>query len=117
MWAVGCIFGEALLKKPLFFSKNNANLLFEIMQILGSPTEQDIIDMGLKDKCVYEIMPMTGKGLGSVIKLDKDGLKLLSDMLIYSPKKRITPLEVMASHFFDDIRGYDICKLTENEKQ
>lgn len=39
MWAVGCIFAEALLKKPLFFSKNNANLLYEIMMIIGSPSK------------------------------------------------------------------------------
>lgn len=47
MWAAGCIFAEALLKRPIFFSKNNANLLFEIMQIIGSPTEEDIKDMNL----------------------------------------------------------------------
>ena len=45
MWALGCIFAESILKKPLFFSKNNTNLLFEIMsvkifkQLLGSPNE------------------------------------------------------------------------------
>jgi hypothetical protein len=33
MWASGCIFAEALLKRPLFFSKTNANLLFEIMTV------------------------------------------------------------------------------------
>ena len=45
MWALGCIFAESILKKPLFFSKNNTNLLFEIIsvkmfkQLLGSPNE------------------------------------------------------------------------------
>jgi hypothetical protein len=33
MWALGCIFAESILKKPLFFSKNNTNLLFEIMSV------------------------------------------------------------------------------------
>ena len=34
MWATGCIFAEALLKRPLFFSKTNANLLYEIMSVI-----------------------------------------------------------------------------------
>jgi cell division cycle 2-like protein len=34
VWAIGCIFAEILLKKPLFVSKNNENLLFEIMKVL-----------------------------------------------------------------------------------
>ena len=34
MWAAGCIFAEALLKRPLFFSKTNANSLYEIMSVI-----------------------------------------------------------------------------------
>ena len=34
MWAVGCIFAEAIIIRPLFYSKNNADLLYEMMKVI-----------------------------------------------------------------------------------
>lgn len=34
MWAVGCIFAETLLVRPIFYSKNNADLLYEMMKVI-----------------------------------------------------------------------------------
>jgi serine/threonine protein kinase len=33
IWAVGCIFAECVLKKPIFMSKNNINLFFEMSKV------------------------------------------------------------------------------------
>ncbi len=41
----------------------------------------------MKDKCIFEIMVMRGKGLENMFpQLDKDGVELLKGMLRMSPK-------------------------------
>ena len=83
MWAVGCMFAEAVIRRPIFFSKNNADLFFEMMKVnfliqtLGSPTEQDIKEMGLENKTMYEIISVKGKGLENAVPLKGDALNLL----------------------------------------
>jgi serine/threonine protein kinase len=39
MWSVGCIFGELILRKPLFPGQGESDQLIKIFKILGVPTE------------------------------------------------------------------------------
>ena len=48
--------------------------------------------MEMKVKSMIEIIPVKAKGIASLIKLDKDGITLMTDMLTFSPKKRISPV-------------------------
>lgn len=41
MWAAGCILLELLTLEPLFPGKNDGSQIFEILSILGSPSEED----------------------------------------------------------------------------
>jgi hypothetical protein len=41
-WAVGCILGEMLGRKPLFQGKDYLSQLTLIVEVLGSPTEDDL---------------------------------------------------------------------------
>jgi hypothetical protein len=33
VWAVGCIFGEIMMGKPMFMAKENSELFFEIIKV------------------------------------------------------------------------------------
>ena len=44
-WALGVIYAEMLLGKPLFIVKNDFQLINSIIELIGSPSEQDIISM------------------------------------------------------------------------
>eukprot|EP01067_Filipodium_phascolosomae_P009334 Filipodium_phascolosomae@DN829_c0_g1_i2.p1 len=40
MWSIGCIFGEMLLREPLFPGKGEMPQLAEIFKVIGTPTEE-----------------------------------------------------------------------------
>lgn len=40
IWAIGCIFAEAIIKRPLFKGVTEIDQLDRIFHVLGSPTEQ-----------------------------------------------------------------------------
>eukprot|EP00976_Prorocentrum_cordatum_P021744 444302-Prorocentrum_minimum.AAC.1 len=42
VWSVGCIFAELLGRKPLFPGKDYIHQLKLIIQVLGSPAEEDL---------------------------------------------------------------------------
>ena len=42
IWAAGCIIFELLAKTPLFPARNDAFEIFEILQVLGLPTSEDL---------------------------------------------------------------------------
>lgn len=45
IWGVGCIFGELLLRKPLFPGESELGQLIKILEILGTPNEKDFNNM------------------------------------------------------------------------
>jgi hypothetical protein len=42
MWSMGCIFGELINLKPLFFCKNEQEALDIAFRMLGTPNERHV---------------------------------------------------------------------------
>lgn len=42
MWSIGCILGEMILGKAIFPGTSTMNQVEMILEILGTPTEDDI---------------------------------------------------------------------------
>ena len=42
VWALGCIFAEMLSRKPFFQGRDPTHQLYTIVNVLGSPSEEDI---------------------------------------------------------------------------
>ena len=42
MWAVGCIISELFLRRPLLPGESYLNQLIRIVNLIGSPTEEDL---------------------------------------------------------------------------
>lgn len=102
VWSVGCILAEMLNNKPLFPGKHYLDQLNHILNIIGSPSDEDLrciqnerargylINLPRKPKVPFErIFPNA----------DANALDLLEKMLTFNPNKRITVEEAL-SHIY-----------------
>jgi len=92
IWALGCIFAELLIRKPLFQGKDYKDQLRLIVETLGTPDQEDINAIE-NNSARYYI-----KGMKTHPKRDykdlfpqanEEGLDLLEKMLQFNPAKRI----------------------------
>lgn len=118
MWAIGCVFAEMLLQKPLF--AGNADPLTSIFSILECRPK----DLNNANGSLY---PSAGsQSLGAVLaKSSYNGhpsfraaASLLRDLLAFEPSSRCTAAQALQHEYFSDIavpqeqvnRGKDISK-------
>ena len=111
VWSVGCVIAELLLGQPLFPGDSGVDQLVEIIKVLGTPTRDQISAMNpnysefrfpiikANDwKKVFE---------GSKRKMNQHYIQatdLISQLLKYNPKSRLTPMEALKHPFFDELR-------------
>ncbi|BFZ58059.1 cyclin-dependent protein kinase [Savitreella phatthalungensis] len=126
LWAIGCIFAELLVLKPLFkgdemkMDNKTKTIPFQrqqmgkIMDILGVPTSK--VWPGVEHMPEFNQLrtyrsqnftnnlPTWWQGIGCQATSSPHGLSLLSKLLEYDPSKRITARTALDSHpFFDDM--------------
>eukprot|EP00252_Welwitschia_mirabilis_P002994 TRINITY_DN1300_c0_g1_i1.p1 TRINITY_DN1300_c0_g1~~TRINITY_DN1300_c0_g1_i1.p1 ORF type:complete len:566 (-),score=90.61 TRINITY_DN1300_c0_g1_i1:2158-3855(-) len=112
MWSVGCIMAELMGKEPLFCGKTEIDQLSKIIKMLGNPNEKiwpDFVNLpGSKMKfttqrfCrLREKFPAVSFSGGPT--LTESGFDLLSRLLTYDPKKRITAQEALDHPWFREV--------------
>jgi len=120
MWAIGCIFAELIITKPLFkgeeakmenkkvipFQQDQLNKIFKI---LGTPTKSQWNDINyLPDSGKLSQFKKYPNSFTSYIQQNapnwksKSGLNLLTSMLEYDPKRRITAEEALDHPYFKE---------------
>lgn len=78
---------EFYLGQPLFTGQSSEQQFLKIMQILGTPTQEELLDMQLT--VLPNLPQIKGKGLENVIKnADPKFIDLLKCLLSYAPSKR-----------------------------
>jgi len=99
MWSVGCIFAELLGRKPLFQGRDYMHQINRIIEIMGTPTYEDL--MAIHNLAARQYIQTMGNTPG--ISLQKIypiatplALDLLSRMLAFNPEKRLTVQEALA---------------------
>lgn len=107
IWAVGCIFFEILEKRTLFQSKFSAELIQEIVQTFGLPSDPDLNFIKNPNKLQWV------KNLGNYpkqtpsvylkLQLDNYGKDLLNRCLHFDPRKRITTREALSHPYFEEL--------------
>jgi serine/threonine protein kinase len=113
MWSVGCIFAELLLHKPLMQGKNEQDQRDKILELLGTPDEDNWPDFNLlpgakhvrykkRQSVLREKIPLysyTGDAT-----LSDRGYDLLKRLLSYSPAMRISAHEALRDEmgYFDE---------------
>ncbi|KAL6594927.1 Pkinase-domain-containing protein [Neocallimastix californiae] len=118
MWAIGCIFAELIITRPLFKGEEakmenkkvipfQQDQLTKIFKILGTPTKNQWSDINylpesgkLSKFKMYPNTFTTFMQQNAPTWKSKSGLNLLTSMLEYDPKRRITAEEALDHPYF-----------------
>ena len=106
LWGVGCIMGELLGSRPLCQGKDRVNQLDKIVEVTGTPADDDIASLGSAAAQMY----LRKKGPRSPLDLgakyptaSAEALDLLQCMLQFHPDKRISVEHAMRHPYLKDL--------------
>ncbi|CBZ29942.1 putative map kinase [Leishmania mexicana MHOM/GT/2001/U1103] len=127
VWGIGCILGELLGSRPLFQGKDRVNQLDKIVDVIGTPSEEDINSVGSSAAQKYlkkKSHRPQADWRQRYPKASSEALDLLRRMLVFNPKRRITVLQAMRHPFLvqlhddaDDNISYTLFRFDENEQK
>ncbi|KAH9872093.1 hypothetical protein J1614_006354 [Plenodomus biglobosus] len=108
MWSLGCIFGELLLKQPLFPGKNEVDQLSLVFTLVGLPSEKSWPGFyrlpnarSLKlPRQQHHANPTPGFNRAKFPFLTASGVDLLSSLLSLNPDHRPSADQVLAHPYF-----------------
>jgi len=104
VWSVGCVIAEMVLGEPIFCGESALDQLAEIIKILGTPTQAQVLQMNPRSEEV-KLPKIKAKPWEKVLKNAEPLLiDLIGKILIYNPKERLKPAEALAHSYFDDLR-------------
>ncbi|GAW80697.1 glycogen synthase kinase 3 [Plasmodium gonderi] len=105
LWSLGCIISEMILGYPLFSGQSSVDQLVRIIQVLGTPTEEQMkvmnpnyADIKFPDVKAKDLRKIFPKGTS------EDAINFVSHFLKYEPLKRLNAIEALADPFFDELR-------------
>ena len=109
IWSFGCVVAELFKGKPLLRTENKDEQINKIMECLGGPKEEDlavIIDKQAAHELAKSTKGIKAKNFADILpNCPSEIIDLISKILIYNPKKRLTAVEVMAHPAFDDLKN------------
>jgi len=106
IWSVGCIFAELLGRKPIFPGKDYINQLKLIVNVLGSPDEDDLEFIeSQKARSYIKSLPVTSHASLQRLypRANPSSISLLDKMLAFDPRKRITVTEALEHPYFSGL--------------
>ena len=106
IWAVGCIFAEMIIGRPIFCGECEIEQLLAIFRFLGTPTLKrwPSIELFRDWHNFPQWRPQNIRKFFNFLNLE--GIGLLRSMLRLDPSKRISVLDSINSPFFDEIRNF-----------
>jgi serine/threonine protein kinase len=117
VWSAGCVIAEMILGEPLFLGESALDQLVEIIKILGTPTQSQILQMNPNSE-EFRLPQIKPQAWNKVLKnADPLVIDLIAKVLVYNPKDRLKPMEAVAHPYFNDLRNQNFqiqeCKIPE----
>lgn len=105
LWSVGCVIAELMLTMPIFPGESGSDQIVEIIKILGTPTKEQIRAMN-PNYTEYRFPHISPIPWDKVFKpnTNPEAVKFVSRLLVYNPKQRPHPLQILTDEFFDELR-------------
>lgn len=115
IWAVGCIFAELILTKPLFNGKGELDQLGKIADLLGAPSEEKwrgYSDLPNAKRLNFRKSDKANKlkdrfldiqGPPGMARVSENAVDLLEKMLLYDPAERISAVEALKHPYFAEL--------------
>lgn len=110
VWSVGCIFGELLLRSPLFAGEDYIAQLRLICDKLGKPAERDL-DFVSSDRARRFMLALPNKSAVPMEEIfpkyrnEANALDLVKKMLDFHPQKRISIEECLNHPFVSSLHN------------
>ncbi|KAL0714795.1 hypothetical protein Bca4012_021774 [Brassica carinata] len=107
VWSVGCIFLEMMTRTPLFPGRDRVDQLRLILELIGSPTEDEIGSLNESGKQYLRMVPWFDRQSFFVKFPDVPFLavQLVEKMLKFDPRKRISVEDALADPYFKTMRN------------
>lgn len=105
VWGIGCIMGELLGSKPMCTGKDRVNQLDKIIELIGTPSEQDLnIGSSAAQKYLRKKTPRPPVDLAVKFPgANPEAISLMRDMLQFHPDKRITVSAAMRHPYLSQL--------------
>ena len=110
IWSFGCILAEMIIGKPLFPGNSTINQLDLILQITGKPSNEDMkeLESYMMATCLLDtINCKVKKNLREILSdkpnFDDNLLNLLSNIIQFNPKKRLSFNQIIKHKYFEDV--------------
>ncbi|XP_071705457.1 cyclin-dependent kinase F-4-like [Rutidosis leptorrhynchoides] len=102
LWAMGAIMAELFTLHPLFPGSSEADEIYKICSVIGSPTESTWQEgLGLASKINYQFPKHTGVNLSGLMpSASKEAVSLITALCSWDPLKRPTAVEALQHPFF-----------------
>ncbi|CAD5334026.1 unnamed protein product [Arabidopsis thaliana] len=102
MWAMGAIMAELLSLRPLFPGASEADEIYKICSVIGSPTEETWLEgLNLASVINYQFPQFPGVHLSSVMPYaSADAVNLIERLCSWDPCNRPTTAEALQHPFF-----------------
>nr|GEU93634.1 cyclin-dependent kinase F-4-like isoform X1 [Tanacetum cinerariifolium] len=102
MWAMGAIMAELFTLRPLFPGSSEADEIYKICSVIGSPTKSSWAEgLELARGINYKFPELAGVKLSALVpSASKDAVNLIALLCSWDPCKRPTASEVLQHPFF-----------------
>ncbi|KAK2995064.1 hypothetical protein RJ640_024522 [Escallonia rubra] len=102
MWAMGAIMAELFTLRPLFPGSSEADEIYKICSVIGSPSESEWVEGHVLANAInYQFPQLAGVHLSALVpSASKDAISLITSLCSWDPCKRPTAVEVLQHPFF-----------------
>ncbi|KAG8382067.1 hypothetical protein BUALT_Bualt05G0038000 [Buddleja alternifolia] len=102
MWAMGAIMAELFTLRPLFPGSSEADEIYKICRVLGSPTKSLWPEgLELARDINYQFPQVAGVHLSMLMPgVSEDAINLIASLCSWDPSKRPTAMEALQHPFF-----------------